>query len=49
MTLVLYMPDEEGDVQDNMTPVVVGLMNMQSVQQGPILFSIFLCLSDSTI
>ena len=41
MTLVLCMLDEEGGVQDNMTLVVVGLMNTQSVQQGPILLSIF--------
>jgi hypothetical protein len=41
VTLVLCMPDEEGGEQDNMTPVVVGLMNTQSVQQDPILFSIF--------
>ena len=40
VTLVLSMPDEKGGVQNNMTLVVVGQMNTQSVQQGPILFSI---------
>ncbi len=40
VTLVLCMPDEKGGVQNNMTLVVVGPMNTQSVQQGPILFSI---------
>lgn len=40
VTLVLSMPDEKGGVQNNMTLVVVGRMKTQSVQQGPILFSI---------
>jgi hypothetical protein len=31
VTLVLCMTDQEGGAQDNVTPVVVGLMNMQSV------------------
>ncbi len=37
MTHVMSIPNQEGGVEDNVTPVVVGRMKTQSVQQSPVL------------